>query len=98
MSNSETAIATEIKVRQPSLWKVMLHNDDYTPMDFVVRVLVDIFGKSEFEAFDIMMTVHEAGHANVMVTTKEIATTKAKKATQTAASYQFPLLATAEEA
>ena len=98
MSNSETATKTETRLRQPSLWKVMLHNDDYTPMDFVVRVLVDIFGKSENEAYELMLAVHESGKANVLLTTKEIALAKAKKTTLAASAYGHPLMASAEEA
>lgn len=98
MTNAETVTNTATKLHQPSLWKVILHNDDYTPMDFVVRVLIDIFNKSDSVAAELMLTVHEAGKANVMLTTREIATEKAARTSLVATTYGYPLLATAEEA
>jgi ATP-dependent Clp protease adaptor protein ClpS len=102
MSDSDTITTTEtstrIKVKQPSMWKVILHNDDFTPMDFVMAVLVQIFHKSETEAYDLMMTVHTKNKAVVGLYTKEIAQTKVSIVDRAAAEHNHPLKTTAEEA
>lgn len=93
-----TQVQTKQVVKNPSLWKVVLHNDDFTPMDFVTLVLTDIFGKSRSEAEEIMLTVHHKGKANVGLYTKEIAITKIAQVRIVAEDRGHPLLATAEEA
>ena len=96
------AVATQTDVRQvlktPSMWKVILHNDDFTPMDFVTLILMDVFGKSREEAEQLMLMVHLQGKANVGLYTKEIAVTKAARVISLAEAYGHPLKATAEEA
>lgn len=49
---------TNIKIKEPKKYKVIMHNDDFTPMDFVIYILIDIFNKNENDAYKIMMTVH----------------------------------------
>jgi ATP-dependent Clp protease adaptor protein ClpS len=93
-----TQVQTKQTVKNPSLWKVVLHNDDFTPMDFVTQVLVEIFGKSKAEAEEIMLTVHNMGKANVGLYTKEIAITKITQVRLVSENRGHPLLATAEEA
>lgn len=96
MSATETSVLEEVKLAHPVLWTVVLHNDDYTPMDFVVEVLTDVFHLSEPEAEVVMMTVHAEGKAPVGSFTKEIANTKAKLVCRLAEEFDHPLLATAE--
>ena len=80
------------------LWKVVLHNDDYTPMDFVVDVLEQIFDKSPAEAYRVMMMVHVEGRGIAGTYTHEVAETKAETTVDVARSAGYPLLASIEEA
>lgn len=61
----ETRESTRIRIREPKQYKVIMHNDDFTTMDFVVDILKDIFHKDEMEAERLMLLVHEAGKAVV---------------------------------
>ena len=61
----ETREKTRIDIREPKHYRVIMHNDDFTSMDFVVEILVDIFHKDEIEASRLMLTVHESGRAAV---------------------------------
>ena len=61
----ETKESTRIRIREPKQYKVIMHNDDFTSMDFVVEILMDIFHKNETEAERLMLTVHESGSAAV---------------------------------
>ena len=70
------ALETRTKTKRPPLYKVLLLNDDYTPMEFVVVVLERFFGKNHTQAFEIMLTVHKKGMAVVGVFSHEIAETK----------------------
>ena len=94
----DTAVVTEdqVKTEKPRLWKVILHNDDYTTMEFVVEVLITVFRKSMVEATRIMLTVHRGGRGIAGVYTKEVAETKATQATERAQSAGYPLLVTTE--
>jgi ATP-dependent Clp protease adaptor protein ClpS len=87
---------TQHKIDKPRLWKVMLHNDNYTTMDFVVNVLVSVFRKSEGEAVRIMLDVHYKGLGIVGVYPREVAETKVARVLQLAQEAQFPLLCTME--
>ncbi len=87
---------TERKVEKPPLYKVLLHNDDYTTMDFVVYILRAIFRHSEAEAFRIMLSVHQRGVGVAGVYTYEVAETKAAKTMRLARENEFPLLCTVE--
>jgi len=89
-------VENETEVREPPLYRVILHNDDYTTMEFVVEVLMKIFHKSRDEAEEIMWTVHEKGKALCGVYTFEIAQTKAEQVRLLARQNSFPLLATIE--
>ena len=84
------------KLERPRLWRVLLHNDDYTTQDFVVWVLESIFNKELSEAFDIMMSVHRTGMGIAGVYTYDVAQTKVKTTKQLAEEHEFPLLVTME--
>ena len=84
------------KVKRPRRFKVLLHNDDYTTMDFVVHVLTNYFHKSEGEATHIMFQVHHRGVGVAGVYAKEVAETKVAEVTEEARSNGMPLLVTTE--
>ena len=84
------------RVQQPRLWRVLLHNDDYTTQDFVVWVLESIFNKPRGEAFAIMLNVHRSGVGLAGVYTHDVAETKLKFTRQSAEEHEFPLLVTME--
>jgi ATP-dependent Clp protease adaptor protein ClpS len=87
---------TRTKVARPPLHKVILVNDDYTPREFVVRVLKAEFRITEEQANRIMITAHTKGACVVAVFTQEIAETKATRATEMARTEGYPLLFTTE--
>jgi len=93
----EEEVESEVELKEPSLYRVILHNDDYTPMDFVVMILMEIFHKNSDEAEDIMWRVHTQGKAVCGVYTYEIAETKAEQVKMSAKESGYPLLATIEE-
>ena len=95
----EEEVATESRERlkRPPLFRVLLHNDDYTTMEFVVEVLRRVFGKSEADAFRVMWAVHTQGVGCAGVYTYEVAEMKVEKVTQMARAQEFPLLCTVEE-
>ena len=84
------------KLAKPKLYKVLLHNDDYTPMEFVVLVLLQVFHKSESDATSIMLHAHTRGYAVAGVYTFEVAETKVAETLKLAEQSQFPLLCTME--
>jgi ATP-dependent Clp protease adaptor protein ClpS len=86
----------EKQVQQPRMWRVLLHNDDYTTQDFVVWVLETIFHKARAEAFTIMLSVHRSGMGIAGVYTHDVAETKLKATRQLAEEHEFPLLVTME--
>ncbi len=81
---------------EPSMYKVLLHNDDYTTMDFVVMVLKRVFHKTQEQSEQIMLDVHKKGKGVCGVYTFEIAQTKVEQVKTLAKQNQFPLLATCE--
>ena len=85
------------KTETPRLYRVLLINDDYTTMEFVVSVLEGVFQKSPAEAFRLMMRVHTEGRAACGVYTYEVAETKVATVRDLAAGRGFPLQATIEE-
>jgi ATP-dependent Clp protease adaptor protein ClpS len=95
----EGAVQTESKqkLQKPPLYKVLLHNDDYTTMEFVVFILESVFHKSETDAFRIMMAVHQQGVGVAGVYTYEIAEAKVEKVHSLARASEYPLLCTMEE-
>jgi len=90
------AIKTKIDLANPPMYKVLLHNDDYTPMDFVIDILMKIFHKNIDEANDITWQVHEKGKAICGIYVQEIAQTKVHQVKSIAKANGFPLLATME--
>jgi ATP-dependent Clp protease adaptor protein ClpS len=84
------------KVKRPPLYKVILLNDDYTPMEFVVVVLERFFHKSREEATRIMLHVHQRGIGVCGVYTREVAETKVREVTAFSAQNQHPLQCTME--
>jgi len=84
------------KLDRPRLYKVLLHNDDYTPMEFVVLVLREVFAKSDADATAIMLHAHTRGMAVAGVYTFEIAETKLQQTMGLAEKAGFPLLCTME--
>jgi ATP-dependent Clp protease adaptor protein ClpS len=95
----DDAVITESKrkVEKPPLYKVLLHNDNYTTMDFVVIILISVFHHSEGDAIRIMLQVHNKGIGVAGVFTHEIAETKVAQVTELAQQHEFPLLCTMEE-
>ena len=84
------------KTKQPPLYKVILLNDDYTPMDFVVMVLEHIFRKSHEEAASLMLQVHQKGSALCGVYTRDVAETKVDQVIEYARINDYPLQCTLE--
>ncbi len=82
---------------EPTQYKVLLHNDDYTTMEFVVHILMSIFHKSLDEAELIMLEIHKVGKGVCGIFTYEIAETKVHQVKELAKNSGFPLLATMEE-
>ena len=85
------------RTQRPPLYKVLLLNDDYTPMEFVVHVLERFFGMSHAQAFDLMLTVHKKGVAVVGVFSFEVAETKVAQVMDFARRHQHPLQCTMEK-
>lgn len=86
------------EVKEPTRFKVILLNDDFTPMDFVVEVLQTFFGLDHESATRIMLHVHTRGKGICGVYTRDIAETKVAQVTRFAREHQHPLLCTMEEA
>jgi ATP-dependent Clp protease adaptor protein ClpS len=84
------------RLQRPRMWRVLLHNDDYTTQEFVVWVLESVFQKPRGEAFTIMMSVHRSGLGVAGIFTHDVAQTKVKKTQQLAEEHEFPLLVTME--
>lgn len=84
------------KLARPRLWKVLLHNDDYTTRDFVVEILQSVFRKSESEAVTIMLHVHRKGVGVAGVYPYDVAETKVATVRALARKREFPLLCTME--
>lgn len=95
-SEASTQQETEHDIDLPRMYRVLLHNDNYTTMDFVVMILTRVFHKPEAEAVRIMLDVHQKGIGMVGVYPFEIAETKLERVKQLAEEAQFPLLCTME--
>ncbi|MBP8179175.1 MAG: ATP-dependent Clp protease adapter ClpS [Spirochaetes bacterium] len=96
--NGDIQIKRDVKLAKPRMYKVILHNDHYTTMDFVVEVLVTIFRKNNMEATGLMLQVHRNGFGICGVYTYDIAQTKAGQVHALARQREFPLKCTVEEA
>jgi len=89
---------SEEKTEEPSLFNVLLHNDDYTTMEFVVWVLESVFNMPEEQAIQVMLNVHLRGVGVAGIYTFEVAEMKVEKTIALAREQEFPLLATMEPA
>lgn len=93
----ETSEKTRSRIREPKRYQVIMHNDDYTPMDFVVEILMMIFHKEEAEANVLMMKVHQEGEAAVGCYSYDIAFSKKRLATEMAEEEGYPFRLTLKE-
>jgi len=98
-SDYDEAVLTESETRleKPPLYKAILHNDDFTTMEFVVFILQTVFMRSDAESFTIMLKVHNEGVGIAGIYSFEIANMKAEKAMNMAQAHEYPLLCTVEE-
>ncbi len=96
-SSTGVVVDTKPRTKQPSMYKVLMLNDDYTPMEFVVHVLEKVFGKPREEATLIMLHVHRRGVGICGVFTYEIAETKVTQTVDYARKHQHPLQCTLEK-
>jgi ATP-dependent Clp protease adaptor protein ClpS len=95
--DEEVLTETKEKLEKPPLYKVLLHNDDFTTMEFVVFVLNSVFKRSEAESVVIMLKVHNEGVGVAGVYTYEVAKMKADKAMNLAKAQEFPFLCSVEK-
>lgn len=86
------------ELKEPDMFRVVLHNDHYTTMDFVIEILMGVFHKNAVEATRIMLDVHKRGKGHVGVFPYDIAVTKATQVRQLARQREFPLRCTVEKA
>ncbi len=95
----ERGVATKVrpKTKKPSMYRVLLMNDDYTPMEFVVSILIGIFKKTQEEATQVMLQVHQSGMGTCGIYTFEIAETKVTQVMDAAKRNQHPLQCTLEK-
>lgn len=94
---TDLAVKTRPKTQRPPLYKVLMLNDDFTPMEFVVHVLERLFSMSRAQAVEIMLTVHKKGVAVVGVFSHEVAETKVAQVMELARRQQHPLQCTMEK-
>jgi len=95
--DTDVLTESETKLEKPKLFKVLLHNDDFTTMEFVVFVLEYVFNRTEAESFSIMLKVHNEGVGMAGVYPYEVASMKAEKTMNLARAREYPLLCTVEE-
>lgn len=98
LADIESELKSEIKITTPRMYKVIIHNDDYTTMDFVVEILMNIFNKPAAEATKIMLDVHKKGKGICGVYTYDIAVTKVLQVHHEARKKEYPLKCSYEEA
>jgi ATP-dependent Clp protease adaptor protein ClpS len=94
----ETDVETGQEIREPKMYRVLLHNDDYTTMDFVIEVLVSVFHKPAAEATRIMLDVHKKGIGICGVYTYDIAQSRVAQVHRLARKSEFPLKCSLDEA
>jgi ATP-dependent Clp protease adaptor protein ClpS len=97
LARIDEELEVSLALDEPTQYKVLLHNDDYTTMDFVVEVLMGVFHKNVLQAEQIMVEIHKAGKGVCGIFSYEIAETKVHQVKELAKSSGFPLLATMEE-
>jgi len=97
LPNIEEELESRLALDEPKQYKVLLHNDDYTSMEFVIEVLMHVFHKNLADSEKIMLEIHHSGRGVCGVFTHEIAETKVHQVKQLAKTNGFPLLATMEE-
>lgn len=99
-NDAGTGVVTDLSVRaqRPSLYRVLLHNDDYTPMEFVVEILERFFSKNHAQATEIMLAVHYKGSGVCGTYPYEVAETKVAMVTEAAREREYPLQCTLERA
>ncbi len=97
-NSTDSLVKSRKKVKKPDLYKVIMLNDDFTTMDFVVDILINIFGKNMFEATDIMLTIHQKGRGVAGIYTFDIAKSKITQVEQRASAEKFPLKCIMERA
>ncbi len=95
--DTDVATESETRLEKPPLFKVILHNDDFTTMEFVVFILQTVFMRSDAEAFTVMLKVHNEGAGVAGIYTYEVAQMKAEKAMNLSKANEYPLLCTVEE-
>ncbi len=95
--DTDVLTESEVELEKPPLYKVVLHNDDFTTMEFVVYILRTVFHRADAEAFEIMFKVHTEGIGVAGTYTFEVAQMKAEKGMSIARAEEFPLLCTVEE-
>lgn len=95
--DSGVVLKTRSKTKKPSMYKVLMLNDDYTPMEFVIHILEHIFNKSHDEAMQIMLHVHQKGVGLCGVFTYEVAETKAGQVMDIARKNEHPLQCAVEK-
>ncbi|MBU1194909.1 MAG: ATP-dependent Clp protease adapter ClpS [Proteobacteria bacterium] len=96
-SKTKENISSRFKSDQPPMYKVLLHNDDYTTMEFVVEILITVFGKSLEKATQIMLNIHNKGQGMCGIYPRQIAETKVETVHHLASSKGFPLKSTLEK-
>lgn len=97
MSQTDTGTILEEKLEEPGLYRVLMHNDDVTTMDFVVDILCEVFHKNREEAHDIMMRIHTTGIGLCGIYAREIAEARVAKVHFAASQAGFPLRCTIEK-
>ena len=101
MSTADTKVKTQSRVNvesfEPSMGKVIFHNDDVTPMQFVTQILIEIFNKTEDQAVNLCKTIHDKAKGVVAVYPFDIAETKSLEATEVARSNSYPLKVSIEQ-
>ena len=95
-TDSTLTLDPDEETREPPLYVVIMHNDDYTPMNFVTQILEKIFHHSTLEAEKIMLSVHQQGRGIAGVYSREIAETKCAHVIQISRENSFPLMVTTE--
>lgn len=98
MSDTVTVVKTVTQLKEPDMYRVVFHNDDYTPMEFVIAILIQFFEKSEEESVVIAQHVHEKGRGIAGTYTHEVASQKVDDVTAVSNANKHPLRVTMEKA